>query len=68
MYGQSNEPSDPFVENPDLRFELMLARDLGMTRAELRRRMGMAEYNDWIVFYQLEQRERERAMNKARRG
>lgn len=45
----------------------MLARDLGMTRSELRQRMSCAEFVDWLAFYALEAEERERALREASR-
>jgi hypothetical protein len=41
-----------------MRFELELARDLGMTRGELRARMSQAEIVDWLALYLLEAQER----------
>lgn len=49
------------MRNPDLRFEFVLARDLGMTVGELRRRMSVREFNRWAALYVLEAREREKA-------
>lgn len=43
----------------------ILARDLGMTVARLRRAMSTAELTEWIGFYQYEAREREAAKNRA---
>jgi hypothetical protein len=40
---------------------MILARDLGMTRDELRARMSTAEYTEWLALYTLEAEERERA-------
>ena len=44
----------------------VLARDLGMTVADLGRRMSSAEFTDWIAFYKLEQDDRKAAMRDAR--
>lgn len=35
-------------------FEFVLARDLGMTVAELNERMGAREYEEWKAFYTFE--------------
>jgi hypothetical protein len=47
-------------------FELILARDLGMTRAALRSRMSTAEFTDWLALYALEAEERKREAQKRR--
>lgn len=47
---------------------MILARELSMTRAELRQRMSTVEFYDWLVFYGLEAEERERALWKAKHG
>lgn len=46
---------------------MRLARELSMTRAELRLRMSSAEFTDWIAFYTLESEDQERAIRKAQR-
>ena len=58
-----------FKNNPDLRFQFKLARELGMTVAELRSKMPLKEYNEWIVLYTLENEERNKqvAMAEAER-
>ena len=58
-----------FQNNPDLRFQFKLARELGMTVAELRSEMPLKEYNEWIVLYTLENEERNKqvAMAEAER-
>lgn len=58
-----------FQNNPDLRFQFKLARELGMTVAELRSKMPLKEYNEWIVLYTLENEERNKqvAMAEAER-
>jgi len=58
MMERSKRRLTGFLSNPDERFELMLARDLGMTRAQLRRSMSMPEYMDWLALYYLEAKER----------
>ena len=45
-------------------FELVLARDLGMTRARLRATMSTAEYTDWLALYALEADERRKQNGK----
>jgi hypothetical protein len=55
----------------ELRFEFMLARDLGMgSVATLRRRLSQREFMEWAQFYAWEQRDREREQRRAasRRG
>ncbi len=47
-------------------FELMLARDLGMTRAALRASMSTAEFTDWLALYALEAAERKAEANRRR--
>lgn len=44
----------------------MLARDLGMTAAELRRRMSAREFREWSGFLRYEASEREAAANRAK--
>ena len=40
-----------FKTNHDLAFQYRLARDLGMTVAELTTTMSSLEYNNWIAYY-----------------
>ena len=40
-----------FKTNHDLAFQYRLARDLGMTVAELTTIMSSLEYNNWISYY-----------------
>ncbi len=40
-----------FKTNHDLAFQYRLARDLGMTVAELTTTMSSLEYNNWISYY-----------------
>lgn len=49
-------------------FEFVLARDLSMTRATLRRTMGQHEFMEWMAFRVRENRAREEAMKEARKG
>ena len=55
--------------NPDLRFQFQLAKDLGMTVTELRSKMPLKEYNQWIALYTMENEERNKqiAMAEAQR-
>lgn len=48
-------------------FSFRLARDLGMTVAELERRMSAAEFVEWVAYYVAENKEQESAMKKARK-
>ena len=58
-----------FQNNPDLRFQFQLAKDLGMTVTELRSKMPLKEYNQWIRLYTMENEERNKqiAMAEAQR-
>ena len=58
-----------FQNNPDLRFQFQLAKDLGMTVTELRSKMPLKEYNQWIGLYTMENEERNKqiAMAEAQR-
>ncbi len=44
-----------------------LARELGMTVRELRRRLGADEFTEWVALYGIEAKEREHAEKVARR-
>lgn len=46
----------------------MLARDLGMTVAELGARMDYTEYVQWIALYEVEGEEQKRAIKRAQDG
>ena len=48
-----------------MRFEFELARELGMTHANLVRSMSGSEFAHWIALYQIEHRERERAQKRS---
>ncbi len=48
-----------------VRFQYSLARELGMTRSELIRRMSIAEIIDWMAFFKLEQEDQKRASERA---
>ncbi len=45
-----------------------LARDLGMTVAELEQRMSVREFSKWAAFYAAEAKVQERADKKAGKG
>lgn len=47
------------------RFQFSLARELGMTRAELIRRMSTRELVGWMAYFTLEQQDRQRATEDA---
>lgn len=51
---------------PDLQVQLRLARDLGMTLRQLRRRMHTREYLLWVAMYKQEAREYKKMMDKAK--
>ena len=51
-----------FDTDLDLTFRFKLARELGMTVAELLASMSTIEYNQWIAFYNWENNQ----INKAR--
>jgi len=55
-------PQIPFKNNLDLVFQYKLARELGMTVAELRSKMPLKEYNEWIIFYTMENEERNKRL------
>lgn len=44
--------------HPEIRFEFMLARDLGMTHEDLLQRVSVREFNRWRALYILESDER----------
>lgn len=58
--GSRQKPSN-FQNNIDLAFQYKLARDLGMTVSEMLIKMPLKEYNQWINFYNWEQREKNKA-------
>jgi len=45
----------------------MIAKDLGMTVAELTPKLSMSEFNEWIAFYSIRAKERKKAQEKGRR-
>lgn len=47
-----------FKNNPDINFTFRLARELGMTVAQLRATMSSYEFTQWVNFYLWEQNER----------
>jgi hypothetical protein len=54
-----------FWKRPETTWRFRIARDLGMTVAELDLRMTRAEMTQWIAYYRYEMRERERAAREA---
>ena len=62
---QFRRPTKALSRDAALRFEFVLARDLGMTRAELLLRMSGSEFAHWMALYQLEHREQQRAQQHA---
>lgn len=44
-------PTNDFEARPDIEFTYFLAKELGMTVAELRTRMSNEEFVGWTVFY-----------------
>ena len=48
-----------------MRFQYSLARELGMTRADLIRRMSVSEIIDWVAFFRLERDDQRREMERA---
>lgn len=44
------------MTQPSLRFEFILARDLGMTHARLLDEMSSTEFQQWAAFYRAEAR------------
>lgn len=48
-------------------FAFRLARDLGVTYGEMRRRMSAAEFTQWLGFYSYEAKMRAEAERDARR-
>lgn len=53
--------------SPELAFEFRLARDLHLTVAELRRRLSVAEFTEWIAYYRHEAAEQKRAEAEAQK-
>lgn len=51
-----------FRNNLDTLFQFQLARDLGMTVTDLRSKMPLKEYNQWISFYTYENNEKNKAI------
>ncbi len=47
--------------------ELVVAKELGLTLGQLRREMNYEEVYLWLVFFELQNQEREKTMNKAGR-
>lgn len=51
-----------FKNNNDLAFQFRLARDLGMTVAQLTSTMSSKEFTQWANFYMWENNERNKAL------
>lgn len=51
-----------FKNNPDLLFQFRLAKELGMTVAELTTKMSALEYAQWLEFFLYEKQERDKAV------
>ena len=69
---QATQPTS-FENDSELAFDFKLARDLGLTVGELRQKMSVLEYQQWIGFYLYEKKQRdyqiamqEAEMNKQR--
>ena len=69
---QATQPTS-FEKDSELAFDFKLARDLGLTVGELRQKMSVLEYQQWIGFYLYEKKRRdyqiamqEAEMNKQR--
>ena len=69
---QATQPTS-FENDSELAFDSKLARDLGLTVGELRQKMSVLEYQQWIGFYLYEKKRRdyqiamqEAEMNKQR--
>ena len=69
---QAIQPTN-FEADSELAFDFKLARDLGLTVGELRHKMSVLEYHQWIGFYLYEKKQRdyqiamqEAEMNKQR--
>lgn len=69
---QATQPTS-FENDSELAFDFKLARDLGLTVGELRQKMSVLEYQQWIGFYLYEKKRRdyqiamqEAEMNKQR--
>lgn len=56
-----------FRDSPERVFAFRLARDLGMTYADVRRRISAAEFTDWLGFYSYEHKMRAEAEREANR-
>ena len=57
-------PAD-YPEEAERVLTFRLARDLGMTVAELERRISYREWQEWAAFYEAEAKAREMAEKKA---
>ena len=50
MVLEALQKQNSFETNHDLAFQFKLARELGMTVADLTTRMSSLEYNNWIAY------------------
>ena len=55
-----------FRDDPERGLAHRIARDLGMTVAELGRRMSAREFYEWAAFYKWEAAEQAKAQREAR--
>ena len=53
------------MTNPELAFEFSLAERLGMTVAEMRKRISTNEFAQWVALEELREYERQKARKKA---
>lgn len=61
-------PQRPSFElSPRRAFEFRLALDLGMTHAELGKRMSAAELTEWLAFYGWKHRKEKEQIEQAKR-
>ena len=49
-----------------MRFELSLARELHMTRSQLRREMSSEEFGSWVAYFRIEASEQKKAQRVSR--
>jgi len=61
----STRQTKVFGQNPTLQFQYALARELGMTWRRLISEMGTSELIHWMAFFRREQRDQDRARERA---
>lgn len=61
-------PANPFDAHPEQYFEFDLALELGMTVADMRRRMPNSELFEWIAFFEMRQKRETAARKQAETG